>query len=71
MRTDDVFIDFGSGMGRIVFQAAAHYPVPGRHRRRTEPGPARSRRASIHLYDVLPAPTGETVRVDALRSGGH
>jgi SAM-dependent methyltransferase len=23
---DDVFIDFGSGMGRIVFQAAARYP---------------------------------------------
>jgi Histone methylation protein DOT1 len=23
---DDVFIDFGSGMGRVVFQAAAHYP---------------------------------------------
>ncbi len=24
--TDDVFIDFGSGMGRIVYQAAARYP---------------------------------------------
>ena len=23
---DDVFIDFGSGMGRVVFQAAARYP---------------------------------------------
>lgn len=23
---DDVFLDIGSGMGRVVFQAAAHYP---------------------------------------------
>jgi hypothetical protein len=23
---NDVFIDYGSGMGRVVFQAAAHYP---------------------------------------------
>jgi 16S rRNA G966 N2-methylase RsmD len=23
---DDVFVDFGSGMGRVVFQAALHYP---------------------------------------------
>jgi hypothetical protein len=26
VRSDDVFIDFGSGMGRVVFQAAAYYP---------------------------------------------
>ncbi|WP_327582333.1 class I SAM-dependent methyltransferase [Nonomuraea sp. NBC_00507] len=171
VRTDDVFIDFGSGMGRIVFQAAAHYPfrrvigvelsrdlhqiaqanvernrprflcqnvelvngnvldydIPddvtmafffnpftgqtfdtvidrllasvdtnprwlrivylcpveherllatGRvrlvHRvRRPRPGREWSRRASIHLYDVLPARTGETARVDALSSRGH
>lgn len=23
---DDVFLDFGSGMGRVIFQAALHYP---------------------------------------------
>jgi hypothetical protein len=26
VRSDDVFVDFGSGMGRVVFQAAAYYP---------------------------------------------
>lgn len=26
VRPGDVFIDFGSGMGRVVFQAAVHYP---------------------------------------------
>jgi CBS domain-containing protein len=26
VRSDDVFIDFGAGMGRVVFQAAAYYP---------------------------------------------
>jgi SAM-dependent methyltransferase len=26
VRADDVFIDFGSGMGRVVYQAAARYP---------------------------------------------
>ena len=24
---DDVFVDFGSGMGRVVFQAAMRYPI--------------------------------------------